>query len=79
VTGLIEAFHQIEVTGAGGPEVVGRGISVALMTTMLGLAIAVPILIVHNFFSRKASDNVSKIEASMRELVVLGYKSGMRK
>ena len=79
VTGLIEAFHQIEVTGAGGPEVVGRGISIALMTTMLGLAIAVPILIVHNFFARKATDNVSKIEVSMRELIVLGYKSGVKR
>jgi biopolymer transport protein ExbB len=79
VTGLIEAFHQIEVTGAGGPEVVGRGISIALMTTMLGLAIAVPMLIVHNFFARKAADNVSKIEVSMRELIVLGYKSGVKR
>jgi biopolymer transport protein ExbB/TolQ len=49
------------------------------MTTMLGLAIAVPILIVHNFFARKAADNVSKIEVSMRELIVLGYKSGVKR
>ena len=78
VTGLIDAFHQISVTGAGGPEVVGRGISVALLTTMFGLAIAIPTLIVHNYFSRKSGEMAAKTDATIRELLILSYKSGVR-
>ncbi len=79
VTGLIEAFHQIAVTGAGGPEVVGRGISVALLTTMFGLFIAIPTLIVHNYFSRKAGEIAAKTDATIRELLIISYKAQVRK
>ncbi len=78
VTGLIDAFHQIAVTGSGGPEVVGRGISIALLTTMVGLLIAIPTLIAHNYFARKAGEISAKTDAVIRDLLIISYKAGVR-
>lgn len=71
VDGLIDAFHQIAVTGTGGPEVVGKGISTALVTTWVGLIIAMLAIGFFNYFTKKTSDIVSKVEAAMREYLVI--------
>jgi len=71
VDGLIDAFHQIAVTGTGGPEVVGKGISTALITTWVGLIIAMFAVGFFNYFTKKSSDIVSKVEAAMREYLVI--------
>lgn len=71
VDGLIDAFHQIAVTGTGGPEVVGKGISTALITTWVGLIIAMFAVSFFNYFTKKSSDIVSKVEAAMREYLVI--------
>ncbi len=42
VIGIIRAFHDLAVSGSGGPSVVASGISEALLTTAMGLAIAIP-------------------------------------
>jgi biopolymer transport protein ExbB len=70
VVGLIRAFNDIAITGSGGPEVVGRGIAEALLTTAFGLIIAVPVLVFYNLFSKKAQDVVSLLEVSVREFLV---------
>lgn len=70
VVGLIRAFNDIAVTGSGGPEVVGRGIAEALLTTAFGLIIAVPALIFYNYFSKKAQDVISILDVSIREFLV---------
>ncbi|MEQ8953228.1 MAG: MotA/TolQ/ExbB proton channel family protein, partial [Gammaproteobacteria bacterium] len=42
VTGMITVFQQITVYGAGDPTIMAGGISVALMTTVLGICVAIP-------------------------------------
>lgn len=70
VVGLIKAFNNIAITGSGGPEVVGRGIAEALLTTAFGLIIAVPVLIFYNYFHKKAQDILSLMESAARDFLI---------
>lgn len=63
VTGMIDTFRVITVFGAGDPRMMSGGISEALITTQLGLAVAVPLTLVHHFLERK----VDRIVADMEE------------
>lgn len=69
VVGLITAFHNIAITGSGGPEVVGGGIAEALLTTQFGLAIAIPSLIFYNYYAKKSEDMEDFLEALANKLV----------
>jgi biopolymer transport protein ExbB len=71
VDGLIHAFHEIAVTGTGGPEVVGEGISTSLVATWTGLIIAVLAVIFFNVFNRNVDVLVSRIEAAVQEFLVI--------
>ncbi|MBT3343314.1 MAG: flagellar motor protein MotA [Gemmatimonadetes bacterium] len=53
VTGLIAAFRGIAETGSGGLATVSGGISEALVTTVIGLFVAMPSLWAYNFFTNK--------------------------
>ena len=54
VTGMIETFQVITQFGNGDPKVMAGGISMALVTTVLGLVAAMPLLLAHNFLSSQA-------------------------
>jgi biopolymer transport protein ExbB len=71
VTGLIEAFHNIAVTGSGGPAVVSGGIAEALITTAFGLFIGIPTLFFYNYFSKKAADLAIGMESTSDRLIVM--------
>ena len=71
VTGLIRAFHNIAVTGSGGPAVVSGGIAEALIATAFGLFIGIPTLFFANYFSKKAADTAITLESTMDRLVVM--------
>jgi biopolymer transport protein ExbB len=71
VTGLIEAFHNIAVTGSGGPAVVSGGIAEALITTAFGLFIGIPALFFYNYFAKKAADVCIILESTSDRLVVM--------
>lgn len=60
VTGMIQVFQQITVYGAGDPTIMAGGISVALMTTVLGLCVAIPTVLMHTWVKSK-SDNIIHI------------------
>ena len=47
VTGMIQTFQAITLFGAGDPKMMAGGISEALVTTMLGLTIAIPLVLLH--------------------------------
>lgn len=49
VVGIMQAFHQMSVTGQGGFSVVAAGISEALVTTAAGIAVAVEAVVVFNW------------------------------
>ncbi len=60
VTGMITVFQQITVYGAGDPTIMAGGISVALMTTVEGLVIAIPCVFMHTVVKSR-SDNIIHI------------------
>ncbi|MEX0950862.1 MAG: MotA/TolQ/ExbB proton channel family protein, partial [Gammaproteobacteria bacterium] len=55
VTGIIETFQSITLFGTGDPRLMSAGISEALVTTVLGLVIAIPLLFIHSFLSSKSN------------------------
>lgn len=55
VTGMIETFQTITLYGAGDPKLMSSGISQALVTTQLGLVVAVPVLLLHSFLKGRAN------------------------
>ena len=62
VTGMISTFHVITLYGTGDPRMMSGGISEALVTTMLGLAVAIPIMLTHTFLSRRVEHIIGDIE-----------------
>jgi biopolymer transport protein ExbB len=62
VTGMINTFHVITYYGTGDPRMMSGGISEALVTTMLGLSVAIPIMMAHTFLSRSVETQISKME-----------------
>jgi biopolymer transport protein ExbB/biopolymer transport protein TolQ len=54
VVGIINAFAEIARTGAGGMETVSAGIAEALVATALGILVAVPAVVLFNYFSVRA-------------------------
>lgn len=54
VTGMIETFQVITQFGNGDPKVMAGGISMALVTTVLGLVAAMPLLLAHNLLSTQS-------------------------
>lgn len=66
VTGMINTFHVITTFGAGEPRLMAGGISEALVTTQLGLAVAIPIMVAAALLSRKAQ----RITGDMEEKAV---------
>lgn len=51
VTGMILTFQSISLFGSGDPKMMAGGISQALITTVLGLLVAIPLLFGHSFIS----------------------------
>ncbi|MFT7559861.1 MAG: biopolymer transport protein ExbB [Flavobacteriales bacterium] len=54
VTGMITVFQAITIYGAGDPKAMAGGISGALVTTVLGLYVAIPTVLAHTFLNAKA-------------------------
>lgn len=62
VTGIIKTFKLMNVFGAGDPKPLISGISEALITTELGLVLAIPALIIHALLSRKVAGAMAHLE-----------------
>lgn len=62
VLGIIKAFNDLAVAQAGGPSVVMRGISEALVATAVGLFVAIPAVVAFNYFSRRAKRVLANME-----------------
>lgn len=54
VTGMIKTFQVITLYGAGDPKLMAGGISQALMTTVLGLVVAIPMVLLHTVLSGRS-------------------------
>jgi biopolymer transport protein ExbB len=62
VTGMIHTFQLVTIFGSGDAKLLSGGISEALVTTETGLAIAIPVLLVHSFLARRARTIVGALE-----------------
>jgi biopolymer transport protein ExbB len=69
VSGMIETFQSITLFGTGDPKLMSGGISQALVTTELGLAVAIPILLIHSLLSSKSNRLVQILDEESAALV----------
>ncbi|MFN4874052.1 MAG: MotA/TolQ/ExbB proton channel family protein [Akkermansiaceae bacterium] len=73
VSGMIATFNLITLFGSGDPKPLAGGISEALITTLFGLVVAIPALILHAFLSRRAQGIVQTTER-----LGLSFVNGLR-
>ena len=69
VTGMIATFDIITVYGTGDPKLLSGGISEALITTQLGLMVAIPTLLIGNLLSSRSTSITSALETKALRLV----------
>ena len=69
VIGMIIAFQSIEAAGEVEATLVAGGIKVALLTTAIGLIIAIPVSIGHNYFVARIDSLVIDMEESAQKMV----------
>jgi len=62
VVGMIATFQMITLFGTGDPRMMAGGISTALVTTVLGLVVAIPLTIIHSFLQGKARALIQALE-----------------
>jgi len=74
VIGMIETFQAITVFGTGDPKQMAGGISQALVTTMLGLIFAAPLLAMYTLLSEKVSEILQEIEEFVAITIVKKVK-----
>ncbi len=62
VTGMIITFQAITIYGAGDPKAMASGISSALITTVLGLLVAIPTVLLHTMVSSRSRRVIQILE-----------------
>lgn len=62
VTGMIETFQAITLFGTGDPKMMAGGISQALITTVLGLVAAIPLILLHSIASGRSKAVIEVLE-----------------
>lgn len=74
VMGIMKAFNDLATAPAAGNEAVMAGIGHALVSTAIGLAVAIPAVVAFNFFQKKVGLVLSNIDAA-RDLCLVYTKS----
>lgn len=69
VTGMIATFQTITLFGTGDPKLMAGGISQALVTTVLGLVAAIPLILVHTFLQSLSNSCTALIEEQSAGLI----------
>ncbi len=75
VTGMINTFHVITLHGTGDPKLLSAGISEALVTTMLGLSAAIPLLMGHNILGSVVDKRISDMEEKAVALINMALRT----
>ena len=75
VTGMIDTFQIMTQFGTGDPRMMSGGISVALVTTMLGLSVAIPIMLAHTLLGRAVDNSIAQLEEKAVALVNIMQKN----
>lgn len=69
VTGMIQTFQVITLYGAGDPKMMAGGISQALVTTVLGLTVAIPMVLIHTIVSGQSRKIVNILSSQSAGIV----------
>ena len=69
VLGVMDAFIGIATSGAGNIAAVAPGVAEALVTTVAGLAVAIPSVIAYNIFTARQNFVASELEGFAKELI----------
>jgi len=72
LSGLVGIFSTLG--GSGDPVIIAKGISEALNTTIIGLAVAVPSLIAHSYFQRRIEMMAVEMESVAADLLAKLYQ-----
>jgi biopolymer transport protein ExbB len=76
VTGMIKTFQVITLYGAGDPKMMAGGISQALMTTVLGLVVAIPMVLLHTIVSGQSRKVINILQSQSAGLVAQHSERG---
>ncbi len=77
VLGMIEAFQAMEAAGAQvNPSVLSGGIWKALLTTAVGLAVAIPVSLGHSWLERRVETQAARIQNDLEHLLSLHAAHG---
>ena len=76
VTGMIDTFQMITLFGTGDPKMMAGGISVALVTTMLGLMVAIPLVLLHALVANSSERVIDILEEQSTGLVATRAEEG---
>jgi biopolymer transport protein ExbB len=79
VQGMIKAFDAIKEAAQISPAIVADGISVALLTTLFGLVVAMVLQVFYNFFVSRIDRLVGDMEQSSIELIDALYEMKVKK
>jgi len=69
VFGMIQMFSAVSLSGLGDPQVLSKGISVAMLTTAEGLCIGIPALVAYNYLTSRSELLVGEIEGYASRMV----------
>ena len=69
VTGMINTFQVITLYGAGDPKMMAGGISQALVTTQLGLIVAIPMVLLHTIVSGQSKKIINVLQSQSAGMV----------
>ncbi len=69
VTGMILTFQQITLFGTGDPKMMAGGISQALVTTMIGLTVAIPLTLLHSWLRDRSKGLIQILEEESAGMV----------
>lgn len=71
VAGMIKVFQTLSVVGLGQAGDLSGGISEALITTAAGMCVAIPAIVLHNYFEGRATGIFLKMEKRVIEMTLL--------
>lgn len=77
VVGMVITFQSITLFGTGDPQIMASGISIALMTTVIGLVTSIPLVLLHSFASG-AANTVAQILEEQAAGIIAEHADGRR-
>ena len=79
VTGMIITFQAITIFGAGDPKAIAGGISGALVTTVLGLLVAIPTVLLHTIVNGRAQRIIHVLNEQTTGIIAEHTEANLRK